>query len=158
MTVKWKRLFNKNNTFHFSYIGFCCFVWWFPEKTGLIFCTVTRFIAKSRLEGVKVHVSCTTGYASDSVSTSKESHVSCFKVAMETILAKQHQMSNVPICFLCYWRKKKYFNCPELRREEGESVLVLLSISSLFIYFDFIKKNSLSLDKASLDERPSVMS
>ncbi len=69
---------------------------------GLIFCGVTRFTAKSRLERVKVHVLSTTGYASDSVSTSIESHVSCSKVAMETILAKQHQMSNVPICFLCY--------------------------------------------------------
>lgn len=137
-----------------SFSWYCVFIFCFPGKTGLIFCTVTRFIAKTRLERVKVHVSCTTGYTSDSVSTSKESHVSCSKVAMETILAKQHQMSNVPICFLCYWRgKKKYFNCPELKR--GGRKCASSALHKLIIYlFRFY----FFLDKALCDERPSVMS
>lgn len=104
MTLKWHSWLLAKITpyftallLHFDMI-FCMTV---NMEDSLIFCTVTRFIAKLRLKRVKVHVSRTTGYTSDSV-YQQDSHVSYSSVAMETILAKQHQMSNVPICFLCY--------------------------------------------------------
>lgn len=54
----------------------------------------------------------------------------CCSVAMETTLAKQHQMSNAPICFF-HGIKEKKFNCLELRKGE-DKVLAAFSISVFF--------------------------
>lgn len=105
----------------------------YDMEDSLIFCTVSRFIAKSRLKRVKVHVSGTTSYTSDSVSTGKAVMFLIPELPWKLYWQNSTKWVMSPYAF-CAIEGKKYFNCPELRRAGRTCASTALRLHIIYLF------------------------